>query len=297
MIRIGTRKSALALWQANLVKEQLDQLGATTVLVPLESEGDQNLTDPLYQMGIQGVFTKTLDAALLDKKIDVAVHSLKDVPTLLAKGIEISAVLARGSHQDIIVYNSKKQTDKIIGTSSLRRKAQWLRKYPDYTVENLRGNVQKRLEKLDHSTWQGAVFAQAGLERLGLTNLKYESLDWMIPAPAQGIVGVASLKSNIRIKSLLKNINCQQAEYCATVERSFLNTLEGGCTAPIGAYAYIENDIVVFKGGLYSLDGREAIIQEERIALGQAKDLGVNTAKKILTQGGNLLLNQIKSHM
>ena len=103
MIRIGTRKSALALWQANLVKEQLDQLGATTVLVPVESEGDQNLTDPLYQMGIQGVFTKTLDAALLDKKIDVAVHSLKDVPTLLAKGIEISAVLARGSHQDIIV--------------------------------------------------------------------------------------------------------------------------------------------------------------------------------------------------
>ena len=251
MIRIGTRKSALALWQANLVKDQLDQFGVTSVLVPVESEGDQNLTDPLYQMGIQGIFTKALDIALLDEKIDLAVHSLKDVPTILASGIEISAVVARGPHQDVVVYNSKKQQDKIIATGSLRRKAQWLRKFPEYKVENLRGNVQKRLKKLDDSTWEGAVFAQAGLERLGLSDLNYEPLDWMISAPSQGIIGVTNLKSNTEIKSLLRKINCPQTEFCATIERTFLNTLEGGCTAPIGAFSYIENDILKFKGGLF----------------------------------------------
>lgn len=297
MIRIGTRKSALALWQANLVKDQLDQFGVTSVLVPVESEGDQNLTDPLYQMGIQGIFTKALDITLLDEKIDLAVHSLKDVPTILASGIEISAVVARGPHQDVMVYNSKKQRDKIIATGSLRRKAQWLRKFPEYKVENLRGNVQKRLKKLDDSTWEGAVFAQAGLERLGLSDLNYEPLDWMISAPSQGIIGVANLKSNTEIKSLLRKINCPQTEFCATIERTFLNTLEGGCTAPIGAFSYIENDIVKFKGGLFSLDGKEAIIQEDHVPLHQAKDLGIRTAKKILREGGRSLLNQIKSQM
>ena len=297
MIRIGTRKSALALWQANLVKDQLDQFGVTSVLVPVESEGDQNLTDPLYQMGIQGIFTKALDIALLDEKIDLAVHSLKDVPTILASGIEISAVVARGPHQDVVVYNSKKQQDKIIATGSLRRKAQWLRKFPEYKVENLRGNVQKRLKKLDDSTWEGAVFAQAGLERLGLSDLNYEPLDWMISAPSQGIIGVANLKSNTEIKSLLRKINCPQTEFCATIERTFLNTLEGGCTAPIGAFSYIENDIVKFKGGLFSLDGKEAIIQEDHVPLHQAKDFCIRTAKKILREGGRSLLNQIKSQM
>ena len=297
MIRIGTRKSALALWQANLVKDQLDQFGVTSVLVPVESEGDQNLTDPLYQMGIQGIFTKALDIALLDEKIDLAVHSLKDVPTILASGIEISAVVARGPHQDVVVYNSKKQQDKIIATGSLRRKAQWLRKFPEYKVENLRGNVQKRLKKLDDSTWEGAVFAQAGLERLGLSDLNYEPLDWMISAPSQGIIGVANLKSNTEIKSLLRKINCPQTEFCATIERTFLNTLEGGCTAPIGAFSYIENNIVKFKGGLFSLDGKEVIIQEDHVPLHQSKDLGIRTAKKILREGGRSLLNQIKSQM
>ena len=297
MIRIGTRKSALALWQANLVKDQLDQFVVTSVLVPVESEGDQNLTDPLYQMGIQGIFTKALDIALLDEKIDLAVHSLKDVPTILASGIEISAVVARGPHQDVVVYNSKKQQDKIIATGSLRRKAQWLRKFPEYKVENLRGNVQKRLKKLDDSTWEGAVFAQAGLERLGLSDFYYEPLDWMISAPSQGIIGVANLKSNTEIKSLLRKINCPQTEFCATIERTFLNTLEGGCTAPIGAFSYIENYIVKFKGGLFSLDGKEAIIQEDHVPLHQAKDLGIRTAKKILREGGRSLLNQIKSQM
>ncbi len=297
MIRIGTRKSALALWQANQVKDRLDLLGVATVLVPIESEGDQNLKDPLYQMGIQGIFTKTLDAALLDNRIDLAVHSLKDVPTVLAKGIEISAVLTRGSNQDVIVYPTKKNRDKIIGTGSLRRKAQWLRKHPDYTVENLRGNVQKRLEKLEQSSWSGAVFAQAGLERLGFTGLIYEPLDWMISAPAQGIVGIASLESNTEIQPYLKKINCKQTELCAKVERTFLNTLEGGCTAPIGAFSKIENNTLIFKGGLFSLDGKKSLIIEEEVSLDQVANFGKMAAIKILEQGGEALMEQIKSQM
>lgn len=300
MIRIGTRKSELALWQANQVKDQLDALGANTILVPLESEGDQNLIDPLYKMGIQGVFTKTLDAALLNNKIDLAVHSLKDVPTVMAQGIEISAVLPRGASKDVIVKHpdrNKSETEKQIGTGSLRRKAQWLRKYPNYTVENLRGNVQKRLEKLSLSVWEGAIFAQAGLERLGLLELTFESLEWMISAPAQGIVGIASLETNSALKPYLNEINCEQTALCAKIERTFLNTLEGGCTAPIGAFSEIKNDRVYFNGGLFTLDGSQAITVEESISLKDASGFGIQLAQKILSQGGKTLMKEIKSKM
>ena len=300
MIRIGTRKSTLALWQANQVKDQLDALGAQTVIVPIESEGDQNLTDPLYQMGIQGIFTKALDQALLLNKIDLAVHSLKDVPTLMAQGIEISAVLARGSHWDVLVprqENTPLPKKNCIGTVSLRRKAQWLRRYPNYSVENLRGNVQKRIEKLNHSTWEGAIFAQAGLERLGLKNLNYETLDWMIPAPAQGIVGIASLVTNTKLHPLLNQMNCTLTALCATVERTFLNTLEGGCTAPIGAFSEIKNNTLYFKGGLFSLDGKDAILLEEEVLVNHAAEFGIKAAQKILAQGGASLMQQIKSQM
>ena len=297
MIRIGTRKSALALWQANQVKKQLDELGATTEIVEVESQGDQNLTDPLYQMGIQGIFTKILDVALLEKRIDLAVHSLKDVPTVMPQGIQIGAVLPRGAHQDVIVYPSnanKEERQNIIGTGSLRRKAQWLRKYPEHAVENLRGNVQKRLQKLEQSNWTGAIFAKAGLERLGLTSLTYETLEWMVSAPAQGIVGVACLESNTPIKAYLKKINCDHTALCAYVERSFLNTLEGGCTAPIGAFSKIEKEQLYFKGGLYSLDGKKALTIEDQTSLENAKEFGILTAKKILNQGGASLMKQIK---
>jgi hydroxymethylbilane synthase len=300
MIRIGTRKSALALWQANQVKSRLEALGASAVLVPVESEGDQNLTDPLYKMGIQGIFTKTLDAALLNKKIDIAVHSLKDVPTILAEGIEISAVLSRGSSQDVIAYhpqyavNSQK---KIIGTGSLRRKAQWLRKYPDFKVENLRGNVQKRLEKLVHSSWTGAIFAQAGVERLGLLGFDFKPLTWMIPAPAQGAIGIASLDSNTSIQPYLKQINSTDTALCTEIERTFLNTLEGGCTAPIGANAKIEGTKLIFNAGLFSLDGKQAKVIEEEIPIDDAKGFGIQAANKILNQGGASLLEKIKSQM
>ena len=300
MIRIGTRKSKLALWQANEVKAALELQGHSCELVLIESNGDQDLIQPLYAMGIQGIFTKTLDTALLNKKIDIAVHSLKDVPTLLPKGIQIKAVLSRGNPMDVLVYNTSFnawETDASIGTGSLRRKAQWLRKNPNHKVENLRGNLQKRLEKLNNSEWSGAVFAQAGLERLDLLKVNHEVLEWMLPAPSQGIVGIACLETNRAIQEVLEKINCTTTAKCAHIERSFLNTLEGGCTAPIGAHAYFKNDKLYFKGGLFSLDGTIAILHEEATSSEQHEETGIKAAHEILNKGGKELMHQIKSQL
>ena len=300
MIRIGTRKSELALWQAKEVKAALELQGHRCELVLIESNGDQDLNQPLYTMGIQGIFTKTLDTALLNEKIDIAVHSLKDVPTLLPKGIQIKAVLSRGNPMDVLVYNTSFnawETDASIGTGSLRRKAQWLRKNPNHKVENLRGNLQKRLEKLNNSEWSGAVFAQAGLERLDLLKVNHEVLEWMLPAPSQGIVGIACLETNRALQEVLEKINCTTTAKCAHIERSFLNTLEGGCTAPIGAHAYFKNDKLYFKGGLFSLDGTIAILHEEATSSEQHEETGIKAAHEILNKGGKELMHQIKSQL
>ncbi|MDA8612064.1 hydroxymethylbilane synthase [Flavobacteriaceae bacterium] len=300
MIRIGTRKSELALWQAKEVKAALELQGHRCELVLIESNGDQDLNQPLYAMGIQGIFTKTLDTALLNEKIDIAVHSLKDVPTLLPKGIQIKAVLSRGNPMDVLVYNTSFnawETDASIGTGSLRRKAQWLRKNPNHKVENLRGNLQKRLEKLNNSEWSGAVFAQAGLERLDLLKVNHEVLEWMLPAPSQGIVGIACLETNRALQEVLEKINCTTTAKCAHIERSFLNTLEGGCSAPIGAHAYFKNDKLYFKGGLFSLDGTIAILHEEATSSEQHEETGIKAAHEILNKGGKELMHQIKSQL
>ena len=300
MIRIGTRKSELALWQAKEVKAALELQGHRCELVLIESNGDQDLNQPLYAMGIQGIFTKTLDTALLNKKIDIAVHSLKDVPILLPKGIQIKAVLSRGNPMDVLVYNTSFnawETDASIGTGSLRRKAQWLRKNPNHKVENLRGNLQKRLEKLNNSEWSGAVFAQAGLERLDLLKVNHEVLEWMLPAPSQGIVGIACLETNRALQEVLEKINCTTTAKCAHIERSFLNTLEGGCTAPIGAHAYFKNETLYFKGGLFSLDGTIALLHEEATSSEQHEETGIKAAHEILNKGGKELMHQIKSQL
>ena len=300
MIRIGTRKSALALWQANQVKKGLEKLDKECTLVLIESSGDQDLIQPLYRMGIQGIFTKSLDRALINRSIDLAVHSLKDVPTELAEGIEISACLKRGSARDVVVHHpnfSDLRQNLVIGTGSLRRTAQWLRKYPHHKTENLRGNLQKRLEKLEVSQWGGAIFAQAGLERMGLLKTNYSVLDWMLPAPAQGIIGIASLKENSTLSKVIQELNCKETALCAEVERTFLTTLEGGCTAPIGAYAFVKDQNVYFHGGLFSLDGKQALEHQTESYVDQAANLGKKTAINILEKGGKALMQQIKREL
>ena len=186
----------MAVWQAEQVKEMLGHHGFHAELVLIKSEGDMDLKTPLYEMGVQGVFTRNLDSALLNDRIDIAVHSMKDVPTQLPNGILQSAVLKRASYKDLLVYNGDAhflddfQSSAMIATSSIRRKAQWLHRYPNHSIDILRGNVQTRLRKLTESNWNGAIFAAAGLERIGLRPINSTELHWMLPAPAQGAIMV-----------------------------------------------------------------------------------------------------------
>ena len=297
IIKIGTRDSQLALWQAHTVENQLQALGYEAQIVPVKSAGDLKLDTPLYELGITGIFTKTLDVAMLNKTVDIAVHSLKDVPTALPKGIVQAAVLKRASTLDILVTKEVVDYTKscTIATGSLRRKAQWLHKYPTHTVVDLRGNVNTRLQKLQDNSWQGAIFAKAGLERIDVLPSRYTSLDWMTPAPAQGAMTIVALEKDPFCIEATQKLNDTPSQICTQIERDFLRTLEGGCTAPIGALAKIKGNTIEFKGCLLSLDGTKKIAIEKTISLDLAAKAGDAFAKEVLQKGGDVLLKEIKA--
>lgn len=294
IIRIGTRDSELALWQANLVKNKLEALGYETVLVPIKSTGDIILDQPLYELGITGIFTKTLDVAMIQGQIDIAVHSMKDVPTQLPKGMVQTAVLTRASSTDILVYAPHQKfipSNGILATGSLRRKAQWLSKYPDYVMVDLRGNVNTRLNKLQHSNWVGAIFAQAGLERIQLLPNQYEVLDWMIPAPAQGAMMVVAMENDSYSIEATQKLNDQNTQICTWVERQFLRVLEGGCTAPIGCLAEIKEGDLIVKAGLFSLDGSKKVLLDKFTKFTNYQNFGKEMAEEVLQMGGKEILD------
>ena len=295
-IRIGTRDSELALWQAHKVKSLLEKEGYHPILKPVKSTGDLNLEQPLYEMGITGIFTKTLDVALIKGDIDIAVHSMKDVPTALPKGVVEAAVLPRANTSDILIHKGLDEfsSARTIATGSLRRKAQWLSQHPDHKVVNLRGNVNTRLQKLEDNDWTGAIFAAAGLERINLKPENHIELDWMIPAPAQGAMLVVTMDSNSVCKTALKSLNHPETALAVKVEREFLKTLEGGCTAPIGALARIKENYLSLKAGLFSLDGKESYIIEETTALDQVEGFGKRCAELVLKQGGAQLMKELR---
>lgn len=289
VLRIGTRDSQLAVWQATLVQDLLKEVGMASELVYMKSEGDIDTVTPLYALGVTGVFTKTLDAALLNNRIDIAVHSMKDVPTQLAQGIQQTAVLKRASHKDILVYKNgfdflnDFNTTATIATGSIRRIAQWLHRYPNHTVENLRGNVNTRLRKLKESSWQGAIFAAAGLERIQLRPENSVDLDWMLPAPSQGAIMIVCRDGDDRVFESCQPFNDEATALCTKIEKDFLRLLMGGCSTPISALAQIENDTVVFRGNICSTDGVdliEVMLQKEVPA---SKELGEEAARQILT--------------
>jgi len=299
LIRIGTRDSQLALWQANTVKGNLEALGYETKLVAVKSAGDLVLDKPLYELGITGIFTKTLDVAMLNGSIDIAVHSMKDVPTLLPKGIVQTAVLERASSLDILVTNGTPnfQEDCTIASGSSRRRAQWLNRYPHHKVVGLRGNVNTRLRKLEDSDWQGAIFAKAGLERIKELPQNYIDLDWMIPAPAQGAMVVLALEKDDHCIEVTSKLNVTNAQISTHIEREFLNVLEGGCTAPIGALAEIMGTEIHFKGTLSTLDGTKKIDADKTISIENYRDFGRNCAEKLLIEGGNEIMESIKKEI
>ncbi len=299
IIRIGTRDSELALWQATTVQNLLADLGYDSTLIPIKSTGDQVLDKPLYELGITGIFTKTLDVAMLKGQVDIAVHSMKDVPTLLPQGIVQAAVLERAVTQDVLVHKGlgflKNDVPATLATGSLRRKAQWLNRYPNDKVVDLRGNVNTRLIKLIENDWQGAIFAKAGLERIKLLPKDALTLDWMVPAPAQGAMLVVALESDTFSREALQKLNHHNSEIATTIERDFLRTLEGGCTAPIGALVQIEHKNVHFKGVVFSLDGQQKIEIEKTVPLSSAQELGRKYAEEILGKGGDKLMDEIRN--
>lgn len=299
VIRIGTRDSQLALWQAHTVKTQLEALGYKTELVPVKSIGDLVLDKPLYELGVTGIFTKTLDIAMLNGAVDIAVHSMKDVPTLLPPGIVQTAVLERATSLDILVPNGAPNFEErcTIATGSLRRKAQWLHRYPKHEVVGLRGNVNTRLQKLQDNPWQGAIFAKAGLERIEVLPENHIPLDWMIPAPSQGAMVVVALESDVYCKEATAKLNVTNAQICTHIERAFLRVLEGGCTAPIGAIANINENEVHFKGVLFSLDGQIKLEVERSSSIDQYETFGRICALHLLEHGGKELMKSIKMEM
>ncbi len=301
IIRIGTRDSQLALWQAARARHLLKNSGLVSEIVTIKSEGDLDLTTPLYAMGVQGIFTRSLDQALLNNQIDLAVHSMKDVPVQLPKGIVEAAVLERDNPFDLLVVREKTATTFIdqhqsctIASSSLRRKSQWLHRFPDDIIEPIRGNVNTRLKKLGESKWAGAIFAAAGLERIGLRPVNAIELDWMLPAPAQGALLVLCRESEKALRQSCAKLNDDRTAFCTKIERDFLSALMGGCSTPIGALAEIENEEVYFRGNISGRDGKHVLSIEKRISTELAASLGISAAHELLADGGYELIREIE---
>ncbi len=302
IIRIGTRDSQLAVWQATLVQKMLAEHGYASELVYIKSEGDIDLVTPLYEIGVQGIFTKTLDAALLNKRIDIAVHSLKDVPIQPAKGLYKAAVLKRGAYTDTLVvkkgteFLNGNQVKAVIATSSTRRKAQWLHRYPHHSITNLRGNVNTRLQKVKDNEWHGAIFATAGLERTGLKPADAIELDWMLPAPGQGAVVCVCNEDDQVSRDACAHLNDADTNICTSIERDFLRTLMGGCSVPIAALAKITDGVVNFKGNILSPDG----VQKEEVAIQlpvhDCENMGIEVAHRILrSETGSAIVQSLRN--
>ena len=336
-VKIGTRDSPLAQWQSKQVKQLLQYKNIESELVLIKSEGDLNLTTPLYEMGVQGIFTKTLDAALLNNRIDIAVHSYKDIPTKLANGLVIAAVLKRGNPQDVLVVNRERVFTKeelsfdgikegkndvgeslvttslmnnffsdqfkdnnfsdnnfpkfIVATSSTRRKAQLLHRFSSAQIENLRGNVNNRLKKVTNSQWHGAVFAAAGLERLGFGHLHTIELDWMLPAPAQGAIAIVCRENDTDALNYCAALNDFDTQICTQVEKDFLRILMGGCSTPIGAYAVLKNNEIIFKGNILSPNGDKKVEVNVKGNIDDYKNMGALAAQDILNKGGKEIID------
>jgi hydroxymethylbilane synthase len=302
-IRIGTRDSQLAVWQATHVQDLLRQQGVNTELVLIKSDGDQDLVTPLYEMGVTGIFTKTLDAALLNMRIDMAVHSMKDVPTQMAAGVSAAAVLERASAADLLVpkttvaFMDDASVAAIVATSSIRRKAQWLHRYPNHRLVNLRGNVNTRLRKLSEENWDGAIFAAAGLERIGLRPANAINLNWMLPAPAQGAILVVCRTSDEAVSDTCKLLNHAPTAICTQAERDFLRALSGGCATPISALANISGDKIMFTGNVFSPDGSKHLsVSMEQLFDLSTVSVGVLAAKELFEQGAQKIIDEIRRH-
>lgn len=289
IIRIGTIDNQIGLWQANALQHMLEKLGHKTQAISIKPS--QNATN----------FTQDLDTAILNNNIDIAVHTLKDVPTVLQKGIVQAAVIKRGNFKDLLVFKNNEeflsQKNAIIATSNIRCKAQWLNRYPTHTIENLQGNgnLNSQLQELDDNTnWNAGIYDAASLGRLGLKPEDSINLDWMIPDPAQGAIMITARENDEDIKTICAELNHTETEICTTIEREFLNLLETDFDIPIGALAFVKEEEVHFKGVVLNADGSKKIEVTRVEPLSNYQAIASHCAEFIIDRGGKNLIDNIK---
>jgi hydroxymethylbilane synthase len=302
IVRIATRKSALALWQAEYVKTQLEHFhpDLTVELVPMVTKGDIILDTPLAKVGGKGLFVKELEVAMLEGRADIAVHSMKDVPVEFPEGLGLEVICPREDPRDAFVSNHIQSFEDlpqgaIVGTSSLRRQCQIKALRPDLDIRDLRGNVNTRLRKLDEGEYDAIILAAAGLIRLEMPARirQFIAPEVMLPANGQGAVGIECRTNDQRIKSLLAPLECQNTRYRVFAERAMNRALEGGCQVPIGSFAELTDDNLYLRGLVGAVDGSQIIRDEVSGHVSEAEALGLALANKLLAQGADAILKAV----
>lgn len=302
-IKVGSRRSNLAMWQSkhviSLLKEENPEY--TFELIPISTKGDKMLDVALSKIGDKGLFTKELEVALLDNRIDFAVHSMKDIPTALPDGLAISAITKRHDASDILISKNKVLFKDLpegakIGTSSLRRRSQILNKRPDLNLQDIRGNINTRLKKMETENFDAIVLAAAGAERLGWHDIITEKIDFdiLLPAVGQGALGIETRENDEEIFELLSTINHAETNSCVTAERALLRFLEGGCQIPIGAHATINENKLYLEAMVASLDGTVMIRGDIEGNVEDAAELGISLAKQLKEKGAEKILDEIR---
>lgn len=301
-VRIATRKSALALWQAEYVKAQLEHFhpGINVELVPMTTKGDIILDTPLAKVGGKGLFVKELEVAMLENRADIAVHSMKDVPVEFPEGLGLEIICPREDPRDAFVSNTINSLAElpqgaIVGTSSLRRQCQIKAMRPDLDIRDLRGNVNTRLKKLDNGEYDAIILAAAGLIRLEMPERirEYIAAEVMLPANGQGAVGIECRTDDATIKTLLAPLACEETRIRVIAERAMNRALEGGCQVPIGSYAVLNGQELHLRGLVGAVDGSEILTGEVHGKLTEAEQLGNQLAEDLLAKGADKILRQV----
>lgn len=302
IVRIATRKSALALWQAEFVKVELirHHPDIQVVLVPMSTQGDKILDTPLAKIGGKGLFVKELETAMLDGRADIAVHSMKDVPVAFPDGLVLQTICQREDPRDAFVSNQFRSLNElpqgaVVGTSSLRRQCQLKALRPDLTVRDLRGNVNTRLAKLDNGEFAAIILASAGLIRLGFASriASYLEPEQSLPANGQGAVGIECRSDDTVIQQLLAPLEHQSTRLCVLAERAMNRRLQGGCQVPIGAFATLNGEQLQLRGLVGSLDGSKILHASHSGNADDAEQIGLQVAEQLLAQGAGAILQQV----
>ena len=304
-IRIGTRSSALALWQAEWVKSELEKKypGLNVSLTKIKTTGDKILDVPLAKVGGKGLFVKEIEEAMLANEIDIAVHSMKDVPTFFPDGLHLSCITKREDPRDALLTRNKVKFSDLpkganVGTSSLRRQAQLMNIRPDFVIHQLRGNVDTRIRKLKEGQYDAIILAAAGVKRLGLAGNVTEYMDPEISLPAigQGALGIECRVDDRELNDMIAFFNHADSRVCVTGERALLRRLEGGCQVPIACYGEMKNGNLHLTGLVGSVDGKRIIKDTIEGAPDKAEKLGVTLAETLLSRGADVILREVYGH-